>query len=84
MVLGLEDAKRSRLIMTIRIVAELMDNCADGLASTVLATTVLLIVIIALHAVADILEHCPDASAGAFQKHVTVLAEAPRAQTSDR
>ncbi|NRQ35765.1 hypothetical protein HII36_28605 [Nonomuraea sp. NN258] len=39
--------------------AELLDNCADGVASGVLAAT-LLLVIIALHAVADALETCPD------------------------
>ncbi|MEV0594982.1 hypothetical protein [Nonomuraea cavernae] len=83
MVTGLEDAKRSRLITAIRIVAELMDNCADGLASTVLAATVLLIVITSLHAMADVLEHCPDAYAGALQKHVAVLAGAPQIQVSD-
>ncbi|MER6578582.1 hypothetical protein [Nonomuraea sp. NPDC001023] len=62
-----EDAQRSRLVTAIRIVAELMDNYADGLASTVLAATVWLMVIISLHAVADVLENCPVASASKAQ-----------------
>lgn len=58
--IGLEDARLSRLITVIRTVAELLDNCTDGLTSSALAATVLLLVIIALHAVADGLENCPD------------------------
>ncbi|MFG2071270.1 hypothetical protein SAMN05421874_1464 [Nonomuraea maritima] len=83
MMVGLEDAKRSRLITTIRIVADVMDNCADGLASTVLAATVLLIVIFSLHAVADVLEHCQDAHAGALRQHVAVRSEASQVQVSN-
>ncbi|MFC4007956.1 hypothetical protein ACFOY2_12035 [Nonomuraea purpurea] len=40
--------------------AELLDNCADGLISDAIAATVLLLMIITLHGVADALENCPD------------------------
>lgn len=57
---NLEHTEHARLIAIIRTLAELLDNCTDGLAFTVLATTVLLLLIIMLHAVADALETCPD------------------------
>ncbi|MEV0383395.1 hypothetical protein [Nonomuraea sp. NPDC050643] len=55
-----ESTRHSRLITIIRTVAELLDNCADGLVSTVVAATVLLLVVVALHGMADALETCPD------------------------
>ncbi|TDD22258.1 hypothetical protein [Nonomuraea diastatica] len=58
--MGLEDARLARLVAVIRTVAELLDNCTDGLVSSVIAATMLLLVIIALHGVADALESCPD------------------------
>ncbi|MEV4371314.1 hypothetical protein AB0J71_29875 [Nonomuraea sp. NPDC049637] len=57
---GVESAHHDRLITVIRTVAELLDNCTDGLVSDVLAATVLLLAVIALHAAADALETCPD------------------------
>ncbi|MFI6921995.1 hypothetical protein ACIBIZ_18785 [Nonomuraea spiralis] len=59
--IGLEEARLSRLITLLRTVAELLDNATDGLNSGVLIATVLLLVVIALHAMADALETCPDA-----------------------
>ncbi|TDB97423.1 hypothetical protein E1267_39840 [Nonomuraea longispora] len=61
--IGLDNAHHTRLITAIRTLAELLDNCADGLVSGVIAATVLLLVIIALHAMADLLETCPEALA---------------------
>ncbi|MEV4112391.1 hypothetical protein [Nonomuraea sp. NPDC049695] len=57
---GLQSAHHARLITAIRTLAELLDNCTDGLISGALAATVLLLVIVALHATADALETCPD------------------------
>ncbi|MEV0619327.1 hypothetical protein AB0I81_38835 [Nonomuraea sp. NPDC050404] len=57
---GLKGAQSNRLIAVMRALAELLDNCADGLVSSVLATTALLLAIMALHALADALENGPD------------------------
>ncbi|MFI6540272.1 hypothetical protein ACIBHY_47980 [Nonomuraea sp. NPDC050547] len=58
---GLEGTQPTRLITATRTLAELLDICADSLASSFLAATALLLVIITLHAIADVLENCPDA-----------------------
>nr|WP_055504931.1 hypothetical protein [Nonomuraea pusilla] len=56
----LENTNHTRLITAIRTAAELLDNCTDGLISGALTATVLLLMIVALHATADALENCPD------------------------
>ncbi|MEV4473258.1 hypothetical protein [Nonomuraea sp. NPDC049504] len=47
------------MIAVVRILAELLDNCTDGMASSALAATALLFAVIALHVLADALENCP-------------------------
>ncbi|MEO3871317.1 hypothetical protein ABGB18_21095 [Nonomuraea sp. B12E4] len=67
-----KNAHHSRLIAFVRTLAELLDNCTDGLISSALAATALLLAIIALHTLADALENCPDVLAlyiPLFERH---------------
>ena len=57
---GFESAHHSRLITGLRTGAELLDNCTDGISTGQLVTTVILLLIVALHATAELLETCPD------------------------
>ncbi|MBB6351252.1 hypothetical protein FHU36_007835 [Nonomuraea muscovyensis] len=50
-----------RLITGVRTVAEFLDNFADGLFPGQMGATALLLLIIALHVVADFLENSPGA-----------------------
>ena len=54
-----ESLQHSRLITVIRTLADVLDNCTDGLSSQ-FAATALLLLMITLYAVADLLENCPD------------------------
>lgn len=55
-----ESRRHNRLVAIIRTLAELLDNCTDGLINSVLAATALVLAVVALHALADALENCPD------------------------
>ncbi|WP_433513571.1 hypothetical protein ACQP2T_60105 [Nonomuraea sp. CA-143628] len=58
-----ESVHHSRVITGARTLADVLDNGTDALALSQLVATVLLVVIVALHAVADLLENCPDSLA---------------------
>ena len=56
---GFENEHHSRLITGLRTGAELLDNCTDGLSTGQLATTLIFLLVVALHGLAELLEHCP-------------------------
>lgn len=57
--IGLASTSHGRLTTGIRLLADCLDNLPDGWLPE-LAATVLLLVGVALHVAADLLESCPD------------------------
>ncbi len=54
----------TRLITGTRLLAEFLDNCPDGWVCSELAATVLVLLTVALHVVAEFLQTCSDLHEG--------------------